>query len=88
MIRQVPELADGGYWFAVSVTTNGGTQPDLGGEHCAQYGTVGGVLFAVVRTTLPRVVSPAVEVSDVLVAAAGAGAIPASGKFRARIRGH
>lgn len=69
MIRQVPELADGGYWVCtLAVLDESGAEvPDLsaGTEYCAWYADVAGGRYAVARTVDPAVVSgvtmPAVE---------------------------
>jgi len=71
VITQVPELADGGYWYVVSVATDS----DLGGvipagvsdSYCAWYANVGGIDCAAVRMPAPAAVSsgPDASVADV-----------------------
>lgn len=88
MIRPVPELADGGYWY-VAPLAESGDQPAFDGvEHIAQYGAVSGSTFAILRTVVP-ITSPRapVTVADVLAAATAAGSLPEGAKFYARLRG-
>jgi len=70
VIAQVPELADGGYWYVVPVATDdlGGAVPDgISSNYCAWYANVGGVDCAAVRMPDPATVSegPDASVADV-----------------------
>lgn len=95
MIRQIPELADSGYWYvvrAVEDEVEGGYRPDFpasGTGWCAWYGTVGGERLCAVRTPDPvaRVDTADVPVSAVLAAAEAEGSIPAGGRPYGRIGG-
>ena len=87
---QVPELADGGYWYVVEADTTDGRSPpeSIGDGWCAQYGTVGGTIYAVIRTPVPRTVPPiSVTSADVIAAAVLAGSLPVAEKFYARVGG-
>ena len=77
MIAQVPELADGGFWYVVPVVPD----PELGGRTpgeipglgwCAWYGTVEGEGYAAVRlpelVNVPQAVD--IPVSTVITSAA------------------
>ena len=71
MIAQVPELADGGYWYVVeSVTDEHGRGPgDLPSGWCAWYKTIGGVDCVAVRMPEPAVLPegpdvPAAQIVD------------------------
>jgi len=72
VIAQVPELADGGYWYVVASVPDpleGGQTPgDIPPGWCAWYGNVDGVDCAVVRMPQQAVIpeGPDVAVSDVL----------------------
>lgn len=51
-----PEVADGGYWYAVAaiVDEDGNISPgDIPGPYCAWYREIDGVLYAAVRTPDP-----------------------------------
>lgn len=73
---QVPEMADGGYWYVVPVMVDpidGGKSPgDITGTGwCAWYGTVGGQDLVAIRTPEPvsGLDTVDVPVADVLAAA-------------------
>jgi len=86
---QVPEFFDGGYWYVVEADMeSGGLPEDAGSNLCAQYGTVGGVGYAVIRAPEQRTLPPVPVTSSAVIAAADAeGSLPMARKFYARAEG-
>lgn len=95
-VEQVPEHADGGYWYVVGAREPegepGGRQPALSegvSGWCAWYGAVNGEELCAVRSPDPieGVDARDVPVSKVLAAAANEGHAPDDAKPRGRVRG-
>jgi hypothetical protein len=88
MIAQVPELWDGGLWYIVAADTTEGTTVPLESSWCANYGTVAGVVYGIVRKVDDAIV-PAVDVTfaEVIAAAVAEGSLPGAEKFYARLGG-
>lgn len=84
MIKQVPELYEGAYWYVVPATE----EMNVLGAWCAQYGNVGGVEYAVLRAIEPLYIdSVNVSIANVLNSAYLEGRISSDSKFYGRIRG-
>lgn len=80
MIEQVPEFADGGYWYVVPATPMPETEPGWTFEGftagCAWYADIDGTMMVAVRTPDPVAgIAPASPdtVSEVLQAAGESG---------------
>ena len=92
-VEQVPEHADGGFWYVVPVRDTEdipGREPDLpdgAAGWCAWYGTVAGADLCAVRSPDPidGVDAHSVPVEDVLAAAYAAGSTPDPVKPHGRI---
>lgn len=80
---QVPELADGGYWYVLPAATDtrGNLRPptDVPVQWCGVYGQISGVWYVLIRAvgafTHPDIVS-SVSPGDVIAAAALQGYLP------------
>lgn len=86
MIRQIPELADGGYWYVCEVITDeDGKRPDMpAADYCAQYGTT----HAIVRVLTPiPITRQAIRPATVIGEAVASGALPAGVKPYMRLSG-
>ena len=76
IIRQIPNAADGGYWYVtqpveIEEEGEGGKTAPIDAPWCAWYATLSGTDYVVVRRPDPLAVPPdeeAVSVSDVLAA--------------------
>jgi len=82
-----PEFFDGGYWYVLpTISDANGIRPDYAGSFCAQYGTVNGTIYAVIRRPDPdEGIGVVAAISDVIESAHSAGSIPAAEKPFMRI---
>lgn len=88
-LAQVPELHEGGFWYAVPavIGEDGGYSAPLD-SYCGQYGEVDGVVCAIIRVPVANTAGASdVPVSAALTAAAAEGSIPSADKFYARLGG-
>jgi hypothetical protein len=89
VIAQVPELWDGGWWYIVAAeVSEEGTTVPLESSWCANYGTVDGVVYGIVRKIDDAIVAVVdVTFAEVIAAAVAEGSLPETAKFYARLGG-
>lgn len=88
MITQVPELYDGGYWYAVKATMTDDAVSIPLEIFAANYADIAGLKYAAVRLN-EQMPMPIVDhsVSQIITACFDQGLIPQDNKFFARIEG-
>ena len=88
MIAQVPELYDGGYWYAVKAAIYDDKMGVPFDSFAANYAEFSGAKYAAVRM-IEQISTPEVEytVSQILTACFEQGHIPHDSKFFARLEG-
>ena len=89
ILAQVPELYEGGFWYAVPavIGDDGGYGAPLE-SYCAGYGEIDGIVYAIIRVPVANTAgASSIQVSAAISAAAAEGSIPSAEKFYARIGG-